>query len=65
VQRFLKSIIFSDSKRSVNKDTLMRIDFEKTFESCDFENAKAQINGLKIEHWEAFGALIKESTSQH
>lgn len=65
VQRFLKSIIFSDSKRSVNKDTLMRIDFEKTFESCDFENAKAQIYGLKIEHWEAFGALIKESTSQH
>ncbi|MCF8298057.1 MAG: hypothetical protein K9J13_10970, partial [Saprospiraceae bacterium] len=64
VQRFLKSIIFSDSKRSINKDTLMRIDFKKTFESCDFENAKTKISGLKIEHWEEFGAIIKESTNQ-
>lgn len=64
VQRFLKSIIFSDSKRSINKDTLMRIDFEKAFENSGFENAKAKINGLKIEHWKEFGAILKESTNQ-
>tara|TARA_B110000211_G_scaffold231578_1_gene293405 strand:- start:2007 stop:3746 length:1740 start_codon:yes stop_codon:yes gene_type:complete len=61
VQIFLKSIIFSDSKRSINKDTLMRIDFEKAFENYNFENAKESINGLKIEHWEEFGEMIKES----
>jgi len=33
VQKFLKSIIFSDSKRPINKDTLMRIDLEKAFEN--------------------------------
>jgi hypothetical protein len=64
VQRFLKSIIFSDSKRSINKDTLMRIDFEKAFENSGFENVKAKINGLKIEHWKEFGAILKESTNQ-
>ncbi len=64
VQKFLKSIIFSDSKRSINKDTLMRIDFEKAFENYDFENAKGRISGLKIEHWEEFGEMIKESVNE-
>jgi predicted Ser/Thr protein kinase len=52
------------SKVIVNKDTLMRIDFEKAFENSDFENAKTKISGLKIEHWEDFGAILKESTNQ-
>lgn len=64
VQKFLKSIIFSDSKRSINKDTLMRIDFEKAFESYDFENVKDIIIDLTIEHWEEFGEMIKESVSE-
>ena len=64
VQRFLKSIIFSDSKRSINKDTLMRIDFEKAFESCHFENAKMRISDLKIEHWEEFGEMMKERVNE-
>jgi hypothetical protein len=59
VQKFLKSIIFSDSKRTINKDVLMRIDFEKAFENYAFENAKESISGLKIEHWEEFGGMIK------
>ncbi len=59
VQRFLKSIIFSDSKRSINKDTLMRIDFEKAFCSSDFENAKKVINGLTIDDWEGFKTIIQ------
>ena len=64
VQKFLKSIIFSDSKRSINKDTLMRIDFKKAFVNYGFENAKDRINGLKIEHWEEFGEVIKERAKE-
>ena len=29
VQRFMKSLVFYDAKRSINKDLLMRIDLEK------------------------------------
>jgi hypothetical protein len=64
VQKFLKSIIFSDSKRSINKDTLMRIDFEKAFENYEFENANDRISDLKIEHWEEFGEMIKASVNE-
>ena len=64
VQKFLKSIIFSDSKRSINKDTLMRINFEKAFENTDFENAKAKIKDLKMEHWEEFGEMVKEDITE-
>ena len=64
VQKFLKSIIFSDSKRSINKDTLMRIDFEKAFEYYDFENIKDIILDLKMEDWEEFGEMIKENVSE-
>jgi hypothetical protein len=59
VQSFLKSIIFSDAKRSVNKDTLMRIDFKKAFENCNFEIAKTNIGGLELEDWEKFGELVE------
>jgi hypothetical protein len=61
VQKFLKSIIFSDSKRPINKDILMRIDFEKVFKYSDFYDAKERILNLKLEDWEEFGELIKEN----
>lgn len=64
VQKFLKSIIFSDSKRSINKDTLMRIDFEKAFEISDFEKAKRNIKELKTEQWEAFGEIVKKEVTE-
>lgn len=64
VQKFLKSIIFSDSKRSINKDTLMRIDFEKAFESADFEKAKVKIANLKQEHWDDFGKKTRNSLNE-
>lgn len=63
VQKFLKSIIFSDSKRSINKDILMRIDFAKAFEKCNFENAKEFITDLMIEHWEEFDESVKKGKS--
>ncbi len=59
VQRFLKSIIFSDSKRAINKDTLMRIDFLKAYENIGFQQVKRKIKDLEIKDWEAFGKIIK------
>jgi len=64
VQKFLKSIIFSDSKRSINKDTLMRIDFARAFKKVDFEQARMNINNLKTEHWEEFGEMTKEKVTE-
>lgn len=59
VQKFLKSIIFSDSKRSITKDILMRIDFENAFENCVFDNARTKIPKLTFELWQEFGGIIK------
>jgi len=64
VQKFLKSIIFSDSKRSINKDTLMRIDFARAFESTDYEQASKEIKGLEPENWEKFSEMIKEEVTE-
>ncbi|WP_375586057.1 hypothetical protein [Cyclobacterium xiamenense] len=64
VQKFLKSIIFSDSKRSINKDTLMRIDFARAFESTGYEQASNEIKGLEPEHWEKFSEMIKEEATE-
>lgn len=64
VQKFLKSIIFSDSKRSINKDTLMRIDFARAFESIDYRQASKEIKGLEPEHWEKFSEMIKEEVTE-
>jgi len=37
----------------------MRIDFRKALENTDFEIAKKKIKGLKMEHWEEFGEMVK------
>ncbi|MDC6350057.1 hypothetical protein PP178_00710 [Zeaxanthinibacter sp. PT1] len=63
VQKFLKSIIFSDSKRSINKDTLMRIDFGKAYEKSSFEIAKNSISDLSVQEWNKFGQIIKSKES--
>lgn len=64
VQKFLKSIIFSDSKRSINKDILMRIDFARAFESTGYDQASKEIKGLEPEHWEKFSEMIKEEVTE-
>lgn len=62
VQRFLKSIIFSDSKRSVNKDILMRIDFERVYNKTNYEIINKCIDNLSLDKWNEFGNLIRQST---
>lgn len=56
-QQFLKSIIFSDSKRSINKDILMRIDFEVLYEVTDYNYIKKSIPKLSIKDWQDFQKL--------
>jgi hypothetical protein len=63
-QKFLKSIIFSDSKRSINKDTLMRIDFEKAFKTAEFENAKLKIENLENADWKEFEGLLNKKVHE-
>ncbi|MGB0929476.1 MAG: hypothetical protein ACPGVB_01780 [Chitinophagales bacterium] len=65
VQNFLQSIIFSDSKRSITKTVLMRIDFQNAFEKLDFGDAKKKINDLEIEHWEKFEEMIRVNNTSH
>lgn len=58
VQKFLKSIIFSDAKRSINKDTLMRIDFQKAFQNIDLDELKGKIPTVKEKHLSEFQSII-------
>lgn len=60
VQKFLKSIIFSDAKRPINKDNLMRIDLIRVYNQTNFIEAKANINGLTEEDWKAFKAEFEK-----
>ncbi len=60
-QKFLKSIIFSDSKRSINKDILMRIDFEILYDKFDFNSISKDLEGLTKSEWDKFGGLIKKT----
>ncbi len=61
VQQFLKSIIFTDSKRSINKDILMRIDFEEIYSQTEFTLVKNLINGITIDDWVCFGDLVTKA----
>jgi hypothetical protein len=63
VQKFLKAIIFSDAKRSVNKDTLMRIDFGQAYQGFSFAKAKGEMKDLKEKDWEKFGHLVQDGVN--
>ena len=57
VQNFLKSIIFPDSKRSITKDVLMRVDFRKII---DLVAKPTEIERIKIDDWKSFEGLLKK-----
>ncbi len=62
VQSFLKAIIFSDAKRPITKDVLMRIDMEKAYKLLE-----AETNMSESPSWKLFGDKFKvkqESASQ-
>jgi len=62
-QQFLKSVVFSDSKRSINKDILMRIDFNKLIEVMGINYVKKSIDDLSLNDWEEFQKLATPSNS--
>ncbi len=59
VQSFLNAIVFSDSKRSINKDILMRIDLYKVYQLFSFEEVAAYSDCITYSAWEAFEHKIK------
>lgn len=61
VQRFLKSIIFTDSKRSINKDILMRIDLYKVYKLFVFEEVSSFDECITYKDWEVFEDKIKDN----
>ncbi len=60
VQKFLKSIIFPDSKRPITKDVLMRIDFNKVYKLMDFSLVQKSVIEITKEEWVSFGKLINK-----
>ena len=64
-QRFLKSIIFPDAKRSITKDVLMRIDFRKIYGLIDFDVVQEALQDITRHDWISFGELVnKTATTQ-
>lgn len=55
VQSFLKAIIFSDSKRPITKDILMRINIKKVYEILD---STSEI--VKNREWQLFGEKLDQ-----
>jgi hypothetical protein len=62
-QKFLKSIIFLDSKRPITKEILMRIDFKKVFDLVDFNLLKDSLKEVSIEKLNTFKGLINRNTT--
>lgn len=62
-QELLKALIFSDSKRSITKDVLMRVDLLGLYQSTNFSMVKEVITNLSFETWEQFGKTLLNKTA--
>lgn len=60
-QKFLKAIIFPDSKRSITKDVLMRIDLVKLYKLFKYSSIARELDISKNE-WTDFGNKIASQT---
>ncbi|MBS3742673.1 MAG: hypothetical protein KGY74_11185 [Candidatus Cloacimonetes bacterium] len=59
-QKFLNSITFSDSKRPITKDVLMRIDLNSLYNLFDMDELIYSIKEIDLETLIEFGHLIRE-----
>ncbi|MFV0554236.1 MAG: hypothetical protein ACK5LR_05975 [Mangrovibacterium sp.] len=59
VQNLLRAITFSDSKRAVNKEVLMRIDLRRVHQLTKFEDAQQAIRRLTLDEWLEFAAKLE------
>jgi len=57
-QQFLRAIIFPDSKRSITKDILMRIDFFKLYQLFDFLKIPTELE-ITFNDWTHFGNILE------
>ncbi|MGH2642503.1 MAG: hypothetical protein ACRDE2_01020 [Chitinophagaceae bacterium] len=64
VQTFLDSIIFSDAKRPINKDILMRISLCNAVERVNFNTIKENLPELSGEEWTRFKKLINQKANK-
>ena len=65
VQDFLSSIIFADSKRSITKDILMRVDLEKVCGMYNLQDVHRHDDSITFQQWENFKQrLVPECESQ-
>jgi len=62
-QQFLQSIIFPDSKRSITKQILMRIDFKKLCKLIDFNTVQNHLADITEKEWSSFKNLLSENSS--
>lgn len=61
-QKLLKALIFPDSKRSITKDVLMRIDLLKLYRSENFEAVQNQLSNVSSDEWDSFGRILLHKT---
>lgn len=60
-QDFIQSIAFTDAKRMITKDLLMRIDLTKIIKEIDFDELQLEIPTLNIIDWKSYkGKLTKQ-----
>ena len=69
VQNFLKSIVFTDSKRPYTKDILKRIDFKNICNEINYDkfiqfSSQIDINNITINDYKKFQSLIDNSDKQ-
>lgn len=60
-QQFLKSIIFPDSKRSITKDVLMRIDLFKLYDLFNYSSVANELD-ISLNDWNEFECKINPKT---
>jgi hypothetical protein len=60
-QQFLKAIIFPDSKRSVTKEVLMRIDLVKLYNLFNYSSVANEID-ISLNDWNEFECKINPKT---
>lgn len=64
IQKFIKSIVFSDAKRSINKEILMRIDFDNAIRLIDFEYIQERLHNAKLKDWEEFKVIVRKDKAE-
>jgi hypothetical protein len=61
-QKLLKALIFPDSKRSITKDVLMRIDLLKLYRNENFDAVQNQLSNVSSDEWDSFGRILLHKT---